>query len=496
MQVRRSLILLALTVLATSVIVSGQAQINIQQALGLSADQMNELRNELRSLANDQATAIVAAQGRGTQKDPNFGSMTAAFLTQQKGNSIVAVEIESSRTDKQAGAPFSGSGSLNTVDRPGIPNLLGFALQHGAITQNVAGNTLTLSTSPYMLIAAIEHSDTAETYGKYGDTYGRLALSASFNLTDQTNPLANVSRKQLSQWSVDFRLLGDHSGRSKNAMDQFFDSLLKITLQNLANSQAQMIAVVNKLSPVTTVMLTSARTDIQNINQGATAEEKKRAISDIILNTFFQHVGEINISEEDKEPLESAIAAYGRAIAARLPANNDFDQLLTSLQKQMTLTLEYNQQQTATGSNYSVIKLLLAKQPSKLLQLTANLSGSFYHHPDAAKNQQTFRGASAALEVMQKFGRSPFLSDTADRSPITFSFSGRYERLPENSGMPKKKADIAVAGAKLEIPIAAGMSFPISVTYANSTDLIKEAHVQGNFGFTFDLDKLNALIHK
>jgi hypothetical protein len=202
------------------------------------------------------------------------------------------------------------------------------------------------------------------------------------------------------------------------------------------------------------------------------------------------------VRDIDEQSLNTAIEDYRQAIATRMTHSKEFDDLLLTLQKQMSLTLEYNQQQPATGSNYSVVKLLLAKQPAKLLQLTANLSGSFYHHPDPAKNQETFRGASAALEVMQKFGRSPFLSDTADRSPITFSLSGRYERLAENSGIPKKKADIAVAGAKLEIPIAAGMSFPISVTYANSTDLIKEAHVQGNFGFTFDLDKLNALIHK
>jgi hypothetical protein len=496
MQIKRLLILAALTLFVGRLIASAQDQISLQQALRLSSDQMGKLRNEIKSLADDQATAIVNAQKEGRSKDPSFGSLLAAFLTAQKAKAVVATEVETSRTDKQAGAPFSSSGSLNTVDRPGIPNLLGFGLQHGAITQNITGNTLTLSSSPYMLIAAIGRSDTAETYSNYGDTYGRLALSASFNLTDQANPLANASRKQLTQWSADLRLLGDHSGRSKNALDKFLNSPLKTTMQNLANDQAKILAVVNTLSPVTTVMLNSARTAIQGISPSATDDDRRKAISDIILNTFFQHVGEINIQEKDKDDLESAIEAYGRAVAARLPANQDFDQMLTDLQKQMSLTLEYNQQQPTTGSNYSVVKLLLEKQPSKLLQLTANLSGSFYHHPDASKNQETFRGASAALEVMQKLGRSPFLSDMADRSPITFSFSGRYERLPENSGMAKKKADIAVVGGKLEIPIAAGMSFPISVTYANSTELIKEAHVQGNFGFTFDLDKLNALIHK
>lgn len=43
---------------------------------------------------------------------------------------------------------------------------------------------------------------------------------------------------------------------------------------------------------------------------------------------------------------------------------------------------------------------------------------------------------------------------------------------------------------KLTFPIVKGVSLPISVTYANRTDLIKEKDVVGRFGFTFDLEKL------
>jgi hypothetical protein len=45
----------------------------------------------------------------------------------------------------------------------------------------------------------------------------------------------------------------------------------------------------------------------------------------------------------------------------------------------------------------------------------------------------------------------------------------------------------------LEIPVAAGVSLPISITYSNATELIKEKDVRGNFGITFDLDKLKSL---
>ena len=56
--------------------------------------------------------------------------------------------------------------------------------------------------------------------------------------------------------------------------------------------------------------------------------------------------------------------------------------------------------------------------------------------------------------------------------------------------MAGRKADLAVAQFKLEIPFMTGFSFPFSVTYANATELIKEDQVRANFGITFDADKL------
>jgi hypothetical protein len=43
---------------------------------------------------------------------------------------------------------------------------------------------------------------------------------------------------------------------------------------------------------------------------------------------------------------------------------------------------------------------------------------------------------------------------------------------------------------KVKIPIVEGIDFPISLTYANRTDLINERDVRGQFGFTFDTAKL------
>ena len=78
-----------------------------------------------------------------------------------------------------------------------------------------------------------------------------------------------------------------------------------------------------------------------------------------------------------------------------------------------------------------------------------------------------------------------------------FWFSGRYERLLENAStqlgtiVPGTKGDIAVGQFGLNIPIKSlGIKFPVSVTFANRTELIKEKEVRGNIGFTFNWDTL------
>jgi hypothetical protein len=58
---------------------------------------------------------------------------------------------------------------------------------------------------------------------------------------------------------------------------------------------------------------------------------------------------------------------------------------------------------------------------------------------------------------------------------------------------PNSNGDIAVGQIKFTIPIGdLGIRLPLSVTFANRTDLIKESTVRANFGFTFDLDPLFA----
>jgi hypothetical protein len=145
--------------------------------------------------------------------------------------------------------------------------------------------------------------------------------------------------------------------------------------------------------------------------------------------------------------------------------------------------------------------MLFEKKSSENFNIIANAGFSLYHKPNKDMNQRQFRDFALALSFQGNAGRSPFLGegesemglreeDKLDQSRITFSFTGRYQRLFENRGVANKRADIANAQFKLEIPFFTGVSLPFSVTYASATEERNKSHVRANFGLTLDADKI------
>jgi hypothetical protein len=486
------------------------AQMSAQKAAAASlqinhgAASAQELRTALKDSADGAAHDLLITKTGNSidQIQLNLGKVVAdylSFIARTRALKSAEKAAETARTDKQISASSSsGSGSTSVVDKPGIAELLGFAIEHGAVTQSVQDNTVTFSTSPYAFAAWVGGGDTAENYQKYGNTYGRVGISANFNLTDTSNPTLSATRKQLNEWTGRIRLLGDHSGRSADAL-KVFQHNLGPTLQRLANDQAGILfnALKNDKS-YGKVQLDIGTHIVQYLQDNPNADQaaQQQAISQIIVDGVIAGFQNLNPPIEVLKKLAQLADDYDKAAELTVAESKEMNDAIGELSKKAALTFVYAQEQPAVGNNYSALKLVFAKGPQDSMQITVNVSGSLYHHPIATKNQETFRDFTASLDLTQKLGRSPFLFDVVNKDPITMSFAGRYERMPENQGIPGKKADIAVAGAKFEIPVAAGVSFPVSVTYANATELIKESHVSGNFGISFDLDKLKALVSK
>jgi hypothetical protein len=94
------------------------------------------------------------------------------------------------------------------------------------------------------------------------------------------------------------------------------------------------------------------------------------------------------------------------------------------------------------------------------------------------------RSGTFAAQFRYQVNHNDLASLLRTQTPIFFDLSAEGSRA---NGKPT----ILKAQAKLTIPLwNTGILFPMSVTVANRTELIKEKEVRGNFGFTFDFSKL------
>ncbi|MCA1817090.1 MAG: hypothetical protein LC746_11905 [Acidobacteria bacterium] len=408
---------------------------------------------------------------------------------------------ETARTDKQTGASASSNGTTSAAEKPGFAELLSWAVEHGAIQQAVNGTSLTLSTSPYALLAASE-GDSAENYERY-KFFNHVGVSANFNVENQDSALASARRQQLNEWSVRLRLNGDRSTRGED-FRKYWETNIRSKIQRrlvVVTGAERFIDADPSLRALGDRVETQLDTDLRSIVSSASEADVKNAIMCGLENLVYNQVkprqggATVAVSQATVTRINTDfVPALFAAHADLEQARKDLSDYMDTLDKKPLTTFAYTNHRTAAGSDYSELKFLHERKAMSPLKLNFNAGVSFYNRPDRALGQQRVRDYAFALSFEGNTkGRSPFVTSEFDLSKITYSFTGRYERMPENRRMPDRKADIAVAQFKLEIPLLMGASIPFSVTYANASELIKEDHVRANFGFTFDVDKLFAL---
>src|SRR5206468_9830756 len=139
--------------------------------------------------------------------------------------------------------------------------LLGFAIERGAIQQNVNETSLTLSTTPYAFIAWANGADTATLYRK-NEAFNRLGISATFNITNQDQLLANVNQKQLTEWSLRFRLFGDRSARSKK-FQEFWKNHIRPRIEKRLEALTEAEKAVIDTAPFDEAFRDTTRGDIR-----------------------------------------------------------------------------------------------------------------------------------------------------------------------------------------------------------------------------------------
>ncbi len=422
----------------------------------------------------------------------------ADALNLEMGDALRRIEVyrfagSSARTDKQVGASSSASGTTTLNVKPGLQELLGLALEHGAITQEVNGTGLTLSSSPYALIRPWV-PDTQENFTKYS-IWRSIGVSATFRL-DNTGA---ADFNQLSEWSLRFRVFGDRSIRSRRYTELWQREVGPLIREALEAELAGINAIMRDVPDFRSRELT-VRSEVADQlavylseSRSAPSAERSEKIAQILFAALRKHYfdpvksGEIALSPEWKTgilEIVGAIRATQEALRRQVPQR--MKKVVDEMDRTPILTLDYTNHSGNGGSRFSELKLLLSGYVAPF-SVVFNGGVQLYHDPDSVLNQSTVKNASVGLTLegaIDNFLVDP--GDGTDLSKITLAADGRYERLEA------MEDDIWVAQIRLEIPIKSGLSFPLSVSYASRTELIDEDEVRGHFGFTFDIDKFFA----
>jgi hypothetical protein len=428
--------------------------------------------------------------------------LTAKLLRSQGDVSYAAfvTQAQERRTDQQVGASPGSSGTTSLVSKGGVPWALGFAVENGAAVQTQSDTTVTFRINPAGLFGLMNNQGFISGFQQSEkDPLLKFLRKSSVGLTFDTSrgDQAGVftgDRQQLSEVTARFEFVNERDPRSKK-YEKKWEKFVSEELNRLAAQVRTTSAVIQKgwgdgtQDPLfrdpalqawleqTNALLSGShfepgevesiiRRQAELVPVNAVSEETVRGVSDFAKQ--FQHY-----SQKKQE-------------------------LLDEIAKGNVFTLEYTNKREVNAPDTSNFRFIVAKgmqSVGRTLDFTANGSLTLFHSRPAPANPGD--PAPGRVRDFQFAGQVDVPFKVGNVGQFVLWFSGRYERLLEDASAPGggavagTKGDIAVGQFGLKVPLpGTGLQLPLSFTFANRTELVKEKEVRGNFGFTLNFDSI------
>jgi hypothetical protein len=434
---------------------------------------------EIDALARDLAAQAKTAGTRISVVNNDNLPRTIRIAGQIVASPLVSLaDVEESRVDEQLGSTSSTSGSTNLVSKGGIPAIFALAVENGALTQSVSGTTFTFRGTPAGIVDALRNKGFADLLPAERTPWTRrVSFSASFDAS-RGNPdggaLFTGDRQQLSQWTARYEIVN-----RRDLGDPRYRVLFE---QNLASNAADLAAAELSVAQTFTrdqaLKEWAARLD-ESVVAGGTDVDAIRAA----LRRGFEQFPRERIGDTTRGTLTSAGGVFTRLVDTRAA-------ILNRIAQGLIVTLEYANDRPATGPDLSALKFIAAQGGP--MELTANASIAFYHdEPALGVGKVKHFEASGQVDLP--------LSRGSAFGNYVISVAARVAREQHDPATPPDLlataggATIATGQIKLTIPIPNnGIRIPLSISFANRTELIREKIVRANVGITYDFDALFA----
>jgi hypothetical protein len=463
---------------------------------------VKDIKKVLSTNKRDDALAIV--EKGMVQRWPVY---VCYLTTNETFRTKLLGKTEQSRQDKQPGATSNSSGTTSLVSKGSSPWLLGFALEHGGLTQTTDGNTITFRGNVVNSIRALLDSTYLGSY-KLGENdplvqgLAKLSFGVSFDTSSNQPSTAQgftPSSSSFSGFSAKYEIYNHRDprdGRWRGTWNQI--------AADLGNSVATPLEALNAAIEAA---------DGFKENWEAPTFKALAALPDNPSNQEIQKVlqGAGDLFRQLYWNLPAVQAAVDHFTGGTLTYLKEEGDLFSRIRKTPLVTVEYNFTRQLTTNNQNTIATQPNQQIPNLSNINLVLEKGFQ---GANAPELTFNAGVTLFNSMgstnAKSGRvrdyrvslqlDVPLREITNVGRPTLSFSSQFlalvneplgQKVTLNGVTINRRGNMGVFQTKVSIPVKdSGVKIPISFTYATRTELIKEKDVRGNIGVTFDLDSL------
>ena len=427
-----------------------------------------------------------------------FAIIISKVLKTEGSESYVAFvsEAQEARTDQQMGAGPSSAGTTSLVVKGGVPYVLGLAVENGAAVQSRSDTTVTFRVNPMGAINTLANKGFITGFRQADQDpvekfLRKSSVGFTFDTTRGDEPgVFTGDRQQLSALSFRYEFVNHRDPRLKRYEKEWEEFVANegVTLgqQIFATTLA-----INNFGTRTSPMSFKDPALQAWLEQTNTLMAAAGADQNEIEGILRRQTAAFPVKLVSEETIK-AVTDYARQFQAYTEAKN---KILDRIAKARVFTVEYTNDRAVNAPDTSNFNFIAATGTGRRIDLTANGSFTFFNKRPAAASLTAPR--PKRIRDFQFAGQIDIPFNLGEAGQFDFWFSGRYERLLEDATttagltIPNTKGDIAVGQFGLNIPIKGlGMKFPITLTFANRTELIKEKEIRGNFGFTFNWDTL------
>jgi hypothetical protein len=441
-----------------------------------------------------------------------------AFLlyAQARSSAVDASAVEDARTDKQVGAP-AGAGSTSLVSKGSVPGILGFAVENGALTQTTSSTTVTLRGNLVGWLDLLKNQDFILSY-QDGSGFVRALRRVSYSLTLNTDTGESAA---------------EPTSGAAALTPQAIRAQLERTRQQLAGYSVR-VAIVDRRDPRTAANRASIATLADT--QGVELLKADNAFDDFLRSAEYTRKWLPETADQLSDPTRPLTIAqiqrilYQRLEALRLLMINRIDgfddevgrnllalnaydkarrRLFETIRKRPLFAFEYVNAQAKDLPDSSTVRFIAEGQWGSRVDLTANAAMTFQHSGSVPLPQPAEVGGRRDWQVAGQMdvplgsldkrvgagtgigapvvGVAFLLQDLTDRAAV--SFAG-------NTFTVESGLIFAVQGRVMLSVKGSGLKIPLSLSYANRTELLKEKDVRGHVGVTFDMDVLSSVVRR